>query len=84
MVGEFDKQDTNKRVIALVAEKLSRDPATITPSSTLQDLGADSLDMVEIIMKLEEEFGITIDDEKAEQLEHLSEVVDYIHQLRKQ
>ena len=52
------------------------------PQSTLQDLGADSLDMVEIIMKLEEQFGIEINDEDAEKLHNISDVVDYVQNLR--
>lgn len=77
-----DMQDTKKRVVEIVAEKLSIDPSGITESVTLQDLGADSLDMVEIIMKLEEEFDISIDDEKAESFENLGHVITYIHSLR--
>ena len=77
-----DMQDTKKRVVEIVAEKLSIDPSGITESVTLQDLGADSLDMVEIIMKLEEEFDISIDDEKAESFDNLGQVIAYIHSLR--
>jgi acyl carrier protein len=79
----FDKQDTTQRIRVIVAEKLSIDPNTITPQSTLQDLGADSLDMVEIIMNIEEEFGIQINDEEAEKLHTMAEVVDYVHERRK-
>lgn len=77
-----DMQDTKKRVVEIVAEKLSIDPSGITETVTLQDLGADSLDMVEIIMKLEEEFDISIDDEKAESFDNLGQVIAYIHSLR--
>lgn len=77
----IEKQEIRSRVIAVVAEKLSLDAAAISDASTLQNLGADSLDMVEIIMQLEETFDVSIDDEKAERLETLSDVVNYIHQL---
>jgi acyl carrier protein len=78
-----DKKETAQRISAIVAEKLTIDPATITPNSTLQDLGADSLDMVEIIMQLEEEFGIQINDEEAEKLHTMNDVIDYVHERRK-
>lgn len=78
----IDIQDTKKRVIHIVADKLSIDPSTITETATLQDLGADSLDMVEIIMKLEDEFDISIDDEKAEAFENLGDVITYVNSLR--
>ena len=81
-MAEFDRQDTLNKVIVIVADKLSIDKNTIQGPATLQDLGADSLDLVEIIMKLEEQFGIEIDDEKAEQLKNVFDVVDYVHLLR--
>lgn len=80
-MAALDKQEIKTRVIAVVTDKLSLDPTTISDSSTLQNLGADSLDMVEIIMQLEETFDVSIDDEKAEKLETLSDVVEYIYLL---
>lgn len=79
----FDKQDTRNKIIVLIADKLNVDKTTITDESSLQDLGADSLDLVEIIMKLEEEFSIEINDEDAENLQNINQVVDYVHGLRK-
>ncbi len=81
-MADFDRQDTLNKVTAIVADKLSIEKDIITRQSTLQELGADSLDLVEIIMKLEEQFGIEIDDEKAEQLKDVQEVTDYVHSLR--
>ncbi len=81
-MAEFDKQNTQDKVVAIIADKLSIDKKTITPTSHLQDLGADSLDLVEIIMKLEEQFGIEIDDAKAEQLKNVQDVVNYVHSIR--
>jgi acyl carrier protein len=69
-----------ERVRTLVAEKLTIDKSTVTLASTMQDLGADSLDMVEIIMRLEEEFNIEINDADAEKLNTMSDVVQYIAQ----
>jgi acyl carrier protein len=76
------KQDTFDKVATIIADKLSIDKKTITLQSTLQDLGADSLDIVEIIMKVEEQFGIEINDEEAEKLKNVQDVVEYIHRLR--
>lgn len=79
---DITKQDTFDKVAAIIADKLSIDKKSITPQATLQDLGADSLDIVEIIMKVEEQFGIEINDEEAEKLKNVQDVVDYVHSLR--
>jgi acyl carrier protein len=79
----IDKQDTAQRIRAIVAEKLSINPATITAESTLQDLGADSLDMVEIIIQIEESFEIQINDEEAATLHTMNDVIEYVHARRK-
>ena len=78
----IEKQDTAKEVIAIVIEKLNIKKPVGINQSTLQDLGADSLDMVEIIMKLEEQFGIEINDDEAEKLSSIQEVINYVHNLR--
>ena len=57
-MATFDRADTYNKVVDIIIQKLKIEKNTVTPSATLQDLGADSLDMVEIIMKLEEQFGI--------------------------
>ena len=74
--------ETAAKITSIIAEKLHIDAATINAQSTLQDLGADSLDMVDIVMKVEEEFGIEINDEDAEKLTNVAEVVDYVQKLR--
>ena len=67
------------RVVAVLADKLSKDEAEIMPASIIrEDLGADSLDMVEIIMGLEDEFDIEIPDEDAADIKTVAEVVAYI------
>ncbi len=81
-MAEFDKQNTHDKVVAIVATKLSIDPSTVKSDATLQDLGADSLDLVEIIMKLEEQFAIEIDDAKAETFKNVNDVVEYVHSIR--
>ncbi|MEH2069982.1 MAG: acyl carrier protein [Nostoc sp.] len=68
------------KVKKIVAEQLSvDDPATIKPESTfMEDLGADSLDTVELVMALEEEFEIEIPDEAAEGILTVQDAVNYI------
>ena len=68
-----------QRVREIVAEQLERDVNEITSTSSLiDDLGADSLDVVELVMKMEEEFGIEIPDEEAEKIKTVNDVVQYI------
>jgi acyl carrier protein len=78
----IEMNETANKIISIIAEKLHADVATINPQSTLQDLGADSLDMVDIIMKVEEEFDIEINDEDAEKLHNVQDVINYVHALR--
>lgn len=68
-----------EQVIAVLADKLSKDASEITEQSNIrEDLGADSLDMVEIVMGLEDEFGIEIPDEDAASIATVGEAVAYI------
>jgi len=78
----FDKNETYNKIAEIIVEKLGVDKDIIKPASTFEDLGADSLDMVEIIMKLEEQFGLEIKDEDAEKLQTMDDVVVYIHERR--
>lgn len=72
------------KVIALVAEQLNLDPKTITADSNiLDDLGADSLDIIEMLMTLEDEYGITIPDEKISQVKTIGQIVSLIEECRK-
>lgn len=82
-MAEFDKKDTFTKVVDIITEKLNIDRGLITPDATLQSLGADSLDIVELIMRFEDQFGIEINDEDAEKLQTLAEVADYVHARRK-
>lgn len=75
-------QDTFAKIVDIVAGKLDVDKNSITMESTFTDLGADSLDLLEIIMRLEEQFGIEINDEEAENMTKMSEVVAYINEKR--
>jgi len=68
-----------QRVREIVAEQLERDVNEVTTASSLiDDLGADSLDVVELVMKMEEEFGIEIPDEEAEKIKTVNDVIQYI------
>jgi len=82
-VAVFEKEDTLHKVVEIVADKLNVDKETVAKSSSFEELGADSLDMVEIVMKLEEQFGLEINDEDAEKLCGVNEVVEYIQPIRK-
>ncbi|WP_181324464.1 acyl carrier protein [Helicobacter pylori] len=63
----------------VIAEQLNVDTAQVTPEAEfVKDLGADSLDVVELIMALEEKFGIEIPDEQAEKIVNVGDVVKYI------
>ena len=69
------------RLQAIVAEQLGVDTEKITPDAEfIQDLNADSLDMVELVMSLEEEFGVEISDEEVEKIVKVSDAVDYIEE----
>jgi len=81
-MATFDKDDTSIKVIDIISDKLGIDKDLVTPVATFQSLGADSLDVVEMIMKLEEQFGLEIKDEEAEQLQTVDEVVVYINERR--
>ena len=78
----FSIEDTTQKVKDIIADKLSVPQENITPQSTLKDLGADSLDIVEMIMTFEEVFGIEVKDEDAERIKTVQEAVDYMHPLR--
>jgi acyl carrier protein len=67
------------KVKKIIAEKLSVDLSEVVPeASFVDDLGADSLDLVELIMTMEEEFDVDISDEDAEKMETVKDAMDYI------
>ncbi len=73
-----------KRVKEIVAEQLSKDANEVNlESSFIDDLGADSLDIVELVMAMEDEFGIEIPDEDAEKIKTVKDVVEYIKARQK-
>ena len=73
--------DTYDRLKKIVVEQLGVDEEQVTPeASFVDDLNADSLDLVELIMSLEEEFGAEISDEDAEKIRTVQDAVDYVEE----
>jgi acyl carrier protein len=69
-----------ERVKKIIAEKLSVDLEEVVPeASFVDDLGADSLDLVELIMSMEEEFDTDISDEDAEQITTVKDAIEYVN-----
>lgn len=74
------KDSVESRVSKIIVELLGVDEAEIKPEASFQDdLGADSLDTVELVMLFEEEFGTEIPDEEAEKITTVGQVIDYIN-----
>jgi len=72
-----------EKVRNALAKQFELDPETITAETNLiDDLGADSLDVVELIMSLEDEFGIAISDEDAAQLYTVGRIVEYLEKVQ--
>ena len=73
--------DTLSRVKKIIAEQLGVDEAEVVPTASfVEDLNADSLDLVELIMSLEEAFGMEISDEEAENIKTVQDAVEYINE----
>ena len=74
----------DQRVKDIIVEQLGVKPDQVTPEAKfIEDLGADSLDTVELVMALEEEFGIEVPDEQAEKLQSVGDVIKYIEDSQK-
>lgn len=72
-----------EKVVEIVAEQLGVDRDKITrETSFVQDLGADSLDTVELVMELEEEFDINIPDDAAEKIQTVGQAIDFIEKAQ--
>lgn len=74
----------DEKIINLIADKLGKKKESIKMESRLvEDLGADSLDVVELIMTFEEEFGVSLPDEDVSKLKTVGDIIKYIKNLKK-
>jgi acyl carrier protein len=81
---EMTAMDMKKRIVEIIATQLGIDQADITPqANVVDDLGADSLDVVELIMALEEEFNLEIPDEEAEKIKNVQDIFTYLESALK-
>ncbi len=77
--GQVTEQDIAQAVKSMVAERMDVDEAQITDDTHfVNDLQADSLDMAELVIDLEEEFGLEISDEQAQEIETVGEAIQFI------
>ena len=68
-----------QKVVDIIVEQLGVKPERVTPDADfVEDLGADSLDTVELVMAFEEEFGFEISDEDAERMKRVKDIVEYL------
>ncbi|MEO6740624.1 MAG: acyl carrier protein [Chthoniobacteraceae bacterium] len=75
----MSEKSISEKVKDIIVEQLGVNPEQVTESASfIEDLGADSLDTVELVMAFEEEFGVEVPDEDAEKLQTVGNVVDYI------
>lgn len=70
--------DVLAKVKSLMVEQLDVDEEEVKPKTTFEDLDADSLDVVELVMALEEEFDLEISDEAVENIKTVADIIDYI------
>lgn len=69
------------KIKSIISDKLGINENEVTMDTTFEDLGADSLDIVELIMAIEEEYDIQVSDEEAEKAQSVGDVVNYIRTL---
>ncbi len=77
----LDREEILTKIQEITADRLGVDESDVTPEASFrEDLEADSLDLVELIMELEEQFGMEIPDEEAEKITTVEEAVDYVQE----
>jgi acyl carrier protein len=75
----MEREEILERIKEIAADRLGVDESEVTPEASFrEDLEADSLDLVELIMELEEQFGMEIPDEEAEKITTVEEAVEYV------
>ncbi|MGH3088593.1 MAG: acyl carrier protein [Rubrobacteraceae bacterium] len=75
----MDREEALQKIQEITADRLGVEEGDVTPEASFrEDLEADSLDLVELIMELEEQFGMEIPDEEAEKITTVEEAVDYV------
>lgn len=75
----MDTKELELKLVKIVAEKLNIEEKNVSAASRFQeDLGADSLDIVELLMEIEEEFGVNISDDESERLKTVGDAVKFI------
>ena len=75
------EKTVERRVIEIIVEQLGvGEDEVALEASFIDDLGADSLDLVELIMAMEEEFGLEISDEEAEKIQTVQDVINYVNE----
>ena len=85
MSADVDVKAIEEKVIDIISEQMSTDKAEITrETSFINDLNADSLDTVELVMEFEDEFDMSIPDEEAEKIQTVGAAIDYIAKIKSQ
>jgi acyl carrier protein len=75
----MDRNEMHKKIVDIIANQLGVDKEMVTPeANVVDDLGADSLDVVELVMALEEAFDLEIPDEEAEKIRTVKDILEYL------
>jgi acyl carrier protein len=76
------REEVSQKIKDMIKDQLSLGTKEVQEDDTLESLGADSLDRVELVMNLEEHFNVEIDDEKVDEIKTVGQLIEYIHQLK--
>ncbi len=74
----MNREEIHNKLKTILSEQLGLEPEQVTETATFEELGADSLDNIEIVMAVEEEFELSIPDEEAEAVKSVSQAIDSI------
>ena len=81
MVIDPSSAEFEQKVIGLITKKKKLDPAAITPESTFQDLGIDSLDGIDLVFTFEDEFNISIPDHVVQKMKSVGQVIEALREV---